>query len=231
MKQQLDAYFSKYAFYLLPLVSLAVIIFLFLNNDLPLIGKFVNLRRDNSVVQEKLAGLLAKSALLSGLNQKELESQYQSLGYILPDGKDAPGILRTIDAAASSSGATIVNLDLTPGKLATESGKESEIPIKVTVSGNFSQIINFTGELINSGRALSVKTLEAIADEASSGFTASYEIRAFYLSPAVMDVLKVNNPLLEMSPNEKQTLFKALKRPLLAPQTILIPSPKTDLFK
>ena len=230
MKQKLNYFLSLYGSYLLPLAVVVVIVFLFFNNDLPLIEKLINLRRDNLAVQERLAGLSAKSNLLTGLNEKELRDQYRNLNYILPDGKDAPAILRTVDAAASASGAMIVNLDLTPGTLATESGKQSEIPINVTVSGDTSQITGFTGELTNLGRALSVKTLDGIFEKTSPTITASYEIRAFYFSPALV-VGKVDAPLLEINPNEKETLFKALKRPFLVPETILLPSPKTDLFK
>lgn len=227
MKQKFD----QYGFYLFPLVVLVVVVFLFFNNDLPLIEKLAALRRDNSATQERLAALSAKSDLLSGLNKKELESQYRDLNYILPDGKDAPSVLRTIDAAASASGVFLVNLDLTPGALATQSGKQSEIPIKLVVSGTFSQIIVFTGELANLGRAESIKTLDAVFDRNSLVFTSSYELRAFYLSPALSSVPKVDDPLLAISASEKETLSRALKRSLLVPQTILLPSPKIDLFK
>lgn len=230
MKQKFDSYFGQYGFYLLPLAILAVVIFLFLNNDLPLIEKLVNLRRNNLAARERLAVLSAKSDLLTGLNQRELENNYQNLSYILPDGKDAPSILRTIDTAALASGVVILSLDLAPGTLATESGKQSEIPIEVTVSGNFSQIAGFTAELVNLGRVLTVKTLDAVFEKTSANVKASYEIRAFYFSPSSI-VAKVDEPLLEINSNEKETLVKALKRFLLVPQTILIPSPKTDLFK
>lgn len=226
MKQKLD----QYGFYLFPLVMVVVVAFLFFNNDLPLIEKLINLQKENAAIQEKLAGLSAKSNLLAGLNFGELQNDYGNLGYILPDGKDAPSILRTIDSAASVSGIALVSLDLNPGTLATESGKQSEIPIKVVVSGSISQITGFTGELMNLGRVLSVKTLDAVFEKTSPMVKASYEIRAFYLSPSSA-VSKVDDPLLEINPNENETLSKALKRSLLPPQTILLPSPKTDLFK
>lgn len=231
MKQKLLSYLDKYGFYLLPLIMVVVIVFLFFNYDLPLIEKLISLRRDNLNIQERLAGLSAKSNLLQELNFAQLQNDYGNLNYILPDGKDAPGILRTVDAAASASGITIVSLDLTPGILATESGKQSEIPIKVVVSGSISQITGFTGELTNLGRVLVIKTLDAVFEKTSPMVTASYEIRAFYLSPALANIVKLDDPLLEINPNENETLSRALRRSLLAPKTILLPQPKPDLFK
>lgn len=230
MKQKFALYFSKYSFYFLPLIILAVVIFLFFNNDLPLISKMTNLYKENLGAKERLSRLSMKADLLSGLNFQELDANYKKLGYVLPDGKDAPGVLRTIDAAASVSGVAIVNLDLTPGSLSTESGKDSEIAIKVTVLGNLSQIIDFTGQLTNLGRALSLKTLEITLDKTTQALSASYTLRAFFLSsPSLAN--KVDDPLLEINPKEQETLFKVLKRSLLPPQAIPLPFPKVDLFK
>lgn len=226
MKQKLE----QYSFYFLPLMVFVVVAFLFFNNDLPLIEKLLNLQKENANIQERLDILSAKSGLLGTVDFAQTQKNYKDLNYILPDSKDAPGILRTIDAAASASGATIIKLDLTPGKLATESGKQSEIPIGLSVSGNFSQITGFTLELMNLGRALGIKTLSATFEKTLSTITVSYEIRGFYFSPPAV-ASKVDDPLSEISVNEKETLAKALKRSLLAPQIILLPSPKTDLFK
>lgn len=229
MKQKLSLYFEKYGFYLLPLIVFFVIVFLFFNNDLPLIWKMTNSYQENLGVKEKLVGLSVKASLLSGLNFPELDGNYKKLGYVLPDGKDAPGILRTLDQAASVSGLAIASLDLTPGTLATESGKESEIPIKVTVSGNLMQITDFSLQLVNLGRVLSIKTLEITLDKTTKALSASYNLRAFFLASSVSN--KVDDPLLEINPKEQETLSKLLKRSLLPPQAITLPFPKVDLFK
>lgn len=236
MKEKLVAILGNYGFYLWPALVLVTIVYLLVNIDLPKIREIQATRQELTGIQERLANLSAKSNLLASLNVSKLKEDQQKIDLVLPDGKDAPSILRNLEASATVSGVTINDFDLVPGKIAvaTVSGEKSnEIPIKIEVSGTMPQIINFLEKITNIGRAMGLRNLEIELKEDSTSDKTRVEFVAYFLAPseALAKVGNVDEPLSVWGPQENETLVKIYQRELLPPSSIVAPAGKPDLFK
>lgn len=237
MKEKLIALFRKSKFYLLPVFSAGVILFLFFKIDAPQIEQIAERRHELSGIQERYAKILAKSRFLENLNEDKLRSDYEKVTAVLPEGKDAPSILRLVETAASSSGVTIESLNFVPGKIATESGnlppppggKQQEIPVTLTVSGTIDQIAACLKTIFNSGRLMTLKNL-MISFPEGKPVKANLTLGAYYFF-AVESPQKIDEPLKELGSKENEVLVQVLQRELILPPPILSPSGKTDLFK
>lgn len=234
MKEKLGNIFQNYGFYLFPIIVISAMVVLFIKADLPKIGEINNVRRELSSIQERLAKLSAKSSLLTSLNEEKLKGDYEKTSLVLPDGKDAPSILRTLEVSASSSGVFLENLDLSPGKLATREGtrgeKQNEISLKVTVSGTISQITAYLAKITSIGRVLGVKSLEISLTEGTASAKVNLELVAYYLFPP-QSTDKVDEPLPSLGTQENDVLSEVIQREIIIPQPILPPFGKSDLFK
>ncbi|TSC53253.1 MAG: Uncharacterized protein LiPW16_448 [Microgenomates group bacterium LiPW_16] len=234
MKEKLGNIFQNYGFYLFPIIVISAMVVLFIKADLPKIGEINNVRRELSSIQERLAKLSAKSSLLASLNEEKLKGDYEKTSLVLPDGKDAPSILRTLEVSASSSGVFLENLDLSPGKLATREGtrgeKQNEISLKVTVSGTISQITAYLAKITSIGRVLGVKSLEISLTEGTASAKVNLELVAYFLFPP-QSTDKVDEPLPSLGTQENDVLSEVIQREIIIPQPILPPFGKSDLFK
>ncbi|MBI4999659.1 type 4a pilus biogenesis protein PilO [Candidatus Gottesmanbacteria bacterium] len=234
MKEKLGNIFKNYGFYLFPIIAIVAIITLFVKIDLPKIGEIGGVRQQLSGIQERLAKLSAKSQFLASLDEEKLKGDYEKTSLVLPDGKDAPSILRTLEISASVSGIFLENLDLTPGKLATAGArigeKQNEIPLKVTISGTTPQITTYLEKITSVGRALGIKNLEISFSEGTVSAKVNLELVAYYLFPP-QSTGKVEEPLPSLGTEENDTLSEINQRELTIPQPILSPAGKTDLFK
>ncbi|MBI5465095.1 type 4a pilus biogenesis protein PilO [Candidatus Gottesmanbacteria bacterium] len=234
MKEKLGNIFKNYGFYLFPIIAIVAIITLFVKIDLPKIGEIGGVRQQLSGIQERLAKLSAKSQFLASLDEEKLKGDYEKTSLVLPDGKDAPSILRTLEISASVSGIFLENLDLTPGKLATAGArigeKQNEIPLKVTISGTTPQITTYLEKITSVGRALGIKNLEISFSEGTVSAKVNLELVAYYLFPP-QSTGKVEESLPSLGTEENDTLSEINQRELTIPQPILSPAGKTDLFK
>lgn len=234
MNEKFKNIFKNYGFYLWPVLVVVVISVIFMKINLPKISEINSVRRELSSIKERLAKLSTKSQFLTSLDEEKLKGDFEKINLVLPDGKDAPSILRTLEVSASSSGIFLENLDLSPGKLATGEGtrgeKQNEIPLKVTVSGTISQIITYLAKITSVGRALGIKNLEISFSEGTASAKVNLELVAYFLFPPE-SAAKVDDPLPSLGPQENDTLTQVAQRELIIPQAILSPAGKTDLFK
>lgn len=229
---------KSYGFYLWPVLVVVIILVGSLNVDLPKINEIKQARQELSGIKEKLAKLTAKTDLLKALDQNKLKADYEKTTLVLPEDKDAPSVLRLMEISASSSGVTVEDLDLNPGKLATGGAiskeKANNIPVKLIVSGSAQQISDFLSKMAAAGRATGLTSLDlSFAKEGSASAKTRLEVEAYFFMPqAVLSkVGKVDEPLSVWGSQEKDSLNKVWQRELLAPSTIITPAGKTDLFK
>lgn len=238
MIEQLKTIFKNYGFYLWPVLVVVVIWVIFVRIDLPKISEINRVRQQLSGIKERLAKLSAKSNLLTSLDEEKLKVDLEKTNLVLPDGKDAPSILRNLEISASSSGIFLENLDLTPGKLATKGAtpqiggeKSNEIPLRVAINGTTPQITAYLEKITSIGRSLGVKNLEINFGEGTASAKVNLELVAYFLLPPPSVGGGVEEALPTMRAQENDALTKISQRELLAPAPITSPAGKTDLFK
>ena len=232
MIEKLKIIFKNYGFYLFPIVIILVIAFLFIKINLPKIEEIDSVRQQLSSIKERLATLSAKSSLLSSLDENKLTSDLERINLILPDGKDAPSILRTLETSASSSGVFVDELDLSPGRLATSQGtrgeKENEITIKVVIKVTIPQVSVYLEKVTSVGRLIGLNTADISFTEGTDSAKANLELIAYHLLPTNI-IAKVDEVLPIWEAQEKDILNQVFQREVITPG--FSPAGKTDLFK
>lgn len=233
MKINLRSLIANYSYYTLPVAMLVVIFVLFTKFDLPKLKEINEVRQQLSSIKQRWENLSTKSQLLANMNKEEVTGQLERTRLVLPDGKDAPSILRTLETAASSSGVFVENLDLAPGKLATGGSsvtEKNEIPIRVTISGTLSQITNYLSSISRVGRAMEPNSLEATFPETTDSAKLNLELVAYFLFPNEKPK-KVEDSLPVFNNEQEATLKEVYQREILSPVLLLPQGEKTDLFK
>lgn len=236
MKTKLLNFFYNYGLFLWPLLVLVVMIVLFVKIDLPKIGEIDVVRRELSGIQERLSRLVTKSNILASQDNNKLQEDLDKINFVLPDGKDAPSILRVVDFAATASGATLQTLDLSPGKIASfaanlPQGEQNALPVQTTVEGRYDQVETFFEKLFSAGRALGLQKVEMTFPEATGAAKISLDLVAYFLPSSNQEKTEVDDPLPERSDKEEQILKIIYERELLPPTQTNFPLGKPDVFK
>lgn len=227
---------EKLILYLFPALTGLVILVVFWMIDLPKINEIFTVRERLNNIQERLSKLSAKEKLLSFLNVNDLNEKYKKISFVLPDGKDAPSILRNLETSASYSGVILAGFNFTPGKIATGSPAlkaqdTNELSLKISVKGAETQMVDYLKKITSIGRAMTIKNmglnLKSASDSASLGLDA---IAHLFIPPAKEP--QIDDPLTDMSDKEKEALNQVLNRDLLLPQVVIASSSgKLDLFQ
>ncbi len=235
MKDKLIIYWENYSFYLWAVLGVIVVITLLIKIDLPKIEEINSKRQELAGIQERLDRLTTKSRVLSSLDNNKLKADTEKVNQVLPDGKDAPSILRNLEVSASISGVIIDDFGLVPGKLAiatTSGDKTNEIPIEIKVSGSVEQITVFLEKITTIGRAMGLKNLEIEFKEASASGKIKLGLAAYFLLPvdAIAKTDDINEPLAAWGSQENETINKIYQREI-PPVSQESSSGKEDLFK
>ncbi|MCL4382203.1 MAG: type 4a pilus biogenesis protein PilO [Patescibacteria group bacterium] len=234
MKTKLLNFFYKYGLFLWPSLVFLVMIVLFVKVDLPKIGEIDVTRRELSGIQERLSRLVTKSSLLANQDNRKLQEDLNKINFVLPDGKDAPSILRIVDFAASSSGVTLQKLDLAPGKIASfsaASGEQDILPVQTAVEGRYDQLETFFEKLFHTGRALGLQKAEMTFTETTGSAKLAIDLVAYFLPFPNQEKMKIDDPLPKRSDKEEQILKIIYERELLPPTQTNFPQGKPDVFK
>lgn len=234
MKETFPSLFKNYGVYLWPVLVLVVVVLILFNIDLPKINEIYRVYQELTGIKERLEKLTSKSNQLANLQEAKLKGDLTLISQNLPDSKDAPSILRTVDYAASSSGVFVESLDLTPGKIATLAAaqeKQNELFVRAAISGTDSQIKSFLEKIFTAGRIMDLRKLELSYPENASGSgKVNLDLRAFFLTPSVNN-LKPDDPLPVWGSQEDKIMTQISQREALPPSLVVSPSGKTDLFK
>lgn len=236
METNLRNLFKNYNFYIWPFLVGVIILVLLLKIDQPKIAEIALARQELSGIEERLNKLLTKSQLLGSLDKTKLSNDLTKVSLVLPDGKDAPSILRTLEAGASYSGVLVETIDLAPGKLASGSSVmgaagQNEIPLRVTINGTKEQIITYLTKITSVGRTLGLKNMELVYNREGTGSAkVNLELAAYFLLSSTASA-KIDEALPALSEKENGLLSQILSRELLAPLVVSSSSGKTDLFK
>lgn len=234
MREKLVSIVSLYGFYLWPILAAVVVLVLLVKIDLPKLEQMNQVRQQLSGIQERLTRLSNKRKLLDSLNEEKQRLDLEKTSLVLPDGKDAPSILRTVESSATFSGVLIEELDLIPGKLATHSADigetPNEIPIKVTATGTLAQINTFLGRITSIGRAMGIDNLDITFSEGSTSAKLRLALIAYFMAPNPA-VGGIEAALPMMGATEDEVLTEIYQREIPLPALIGPSFGKTDLFK
>lgn len=233
MRKQLKYIYQGYGFYLMPLFITVAVITLFYKIDMPKLIEIDSIRRELSGIQERLSRLSAKRSLLTSLDEVKLKTEYEQTDLVLPDGKEAPSVLRNLEFSASTSGVFLENFSFAPGKLATEEGyqrKQNEVPLKVVISGTSSQITTFFRITTSVGRVVGLRNLEMAFKEGTASSRASLDLVAYFFLPPEIK-FSVEEALPIWGNKESTALSKISEREILVPSPIITRTGKTDLFR
>lgn len=229
MKEKLILYFP-------PFFTGVVILVIFLTIDLPKINEILSVRQRLNNIQERLSKLSNKEKLLSVLNVNDLNDKYKKISLVLPDGKDAPSILRNLEASASYSGVILAGFSFTPGKIATESPvlkaqDTNELSLKISVKGAETQMVDYLKKITFLGRAMTIKSVSLDLKSSSDSASLGLDANAHLLIPPAKEP-QIDDPLVDLNDQEKEALNQVLNRDLLLPQVIIASSSgKLDLFQ
>lgn len=168
--------------------------FLFWTNVLPEYDHISGLKL---VVEERVALLESRNQIVQRF--VELRSEYerrygelQRLAFVVPEKKNLPGMITTVDAISSKIGTTLG--ELTIGSEGSSPGQASNIlSLKINIQSPYESFLNFLGHIEKNLRLIDVNSL-TITSKDTSGQVSNpsggpsllgiqVEAKAYYLKP------------------------------------------------
>lgn len=172
------ALYRRYKDFVLPIFVIIACFFVLLFIVIPEISQYLNSRKELEQETQKLNVLKNNYNFLSGLDEKEEESDLKILSAALPPQKDFIGILNALSVASSKTGVSIGDFNFSLGDLskASQDSSTPSIKIEINLAGGATPITNFIKELEKTVPASEVTSIKT-----SSG--ASNLIILFYYKP------------------------------------------------
>lgn len=130
-------------------------------------------QQEISASQQKLSDLRTAASQL-----KAAEKELELLNLALPSDVGIPEVLVSVEAMVSRAGLTVNSI--TP---ASEGEKTTgEVPVSVSASGSFAQLVSFTQILEKNLRPVKIKSIAIAAStaEGQTGVSATYNITLLY---------------------------------------------------
>lgn len=127
--------YEKHKTYLIPVTVIIISVLLFFFAIVPQTENFFSLRTEAESTKEKIVVIKSNIALLSAINQGDLNSKLQTVTAALPVEKDFSGILRIIAFAAQDASVKLGDFSFAVGNLSSESTKITNVlPIEVDLT-------------------------------------------------------------------------------------------------
>lgn len=237
MENDLKTLLASYKIYLLPVVTILLMLIIFAEIDMPKIDEIKKLHQELIGIEERLAKITTKSNFLANLDEVKLKDELEKVKLVLPDDKDPPSILRNLEKASALSTITIEDLGLIPGKIATiaatTGNNTTEIPVKLNVNGTISQMGDYFDKTINLGRAIGLKTIDGNLTDKDDTIHVQLELIAYFFLPTDADakIKQIEQPIATWGSKENNVLTQILQRDLLPPSVQAPTEGKTDIFK
>lgn len=164
--------------------------FLFWANVLP---EYYHISGLKLVVEERLALLDSRNQIVQRLIglQSEYEKRYgelQRLALVVPEKKNLPGVITTIDAISSKTGTTLG--ELTIGSEGSNLGQAKNVlSLKINLQSAYESLLNFLDHIEKNLRLIDVNSLTITSKDTSGQVSGpsllgiQVEARAYYLKP------------------------------------------------
>jgi len=212
--------FSSLTIFLLPAITVVVVVFAFFLLN-PRVRDIFVLNRSIKDLEGKVANVDRKLSILSSKDSNMLLSQVREAEKALPSQKDIPGLLSSLDRLAQETGVSITSFQVSPGEVtatfsAQAVGAES-LPFKMAISGGYDGVRNFLTRAVNTNRTLRIRSV-AITAQAQAGqasVSASLDMETFYQIIAKIKFAP-SDRLPDITTEEQKALEKASQRPYLS---------------
>lgn len=102
---------------IIPILVIAVCILIFAKVIIPQVLNFSSVQEEVRLEANKLTTLKNNLTFLTNLDQKTLDSQFETVSQALPPGKDFAGILNSISAVANLAGVSVGEFEFQVGDL------------------------------------------------------------------------------------------------------------------
>ncbi len=207
---------NKYKIYAMPVIIVAIILFLFFQFLQPKMEAISNAGRELENGSKQLALLTKKANDLSSLDKNDLKERFQVLSSAVPAEKDVPGFMLGIQRIANEASVSVGLIEVNPGSISTESAagtkelkKIETRPLfaRVTIKGTVDDLISFISKTVKSRRLLKLEgiNLSAIgAQKANEQISLILAISIYYQPlPPTLGIISL--PLEKLSEDEEKT--------------------------
>lgn len=232
--------------------SLAVIFFV----SWPRFGEVLRLKAENDQMAQQAQAVGRKAEILSSLDLELLDNQLVASEGLLPSDKGVFTLVRQIEGAAGASGVLIDRLEVTPGQVTGEVGKNNavspqapaagggaqtavkdpapKIQLKVSFSSSYSSLMTFMGNVLAIPRALAISdiSLSSTSSEGSSVVRALVTVNGYW-QQLPTQLASIESPLEELTASELELLSKIKSTGGVSaggPGASVVPLGKSDLF-
>ncbi|OGY23423.1 MAG: hypothetical protein A2172_04305 [Candidatus Woykebacteria bacterium RBG_13_40_15] len=173
--------FSKIKAYAIPLAIILAVVLLVPIFFVPQITRFREMNLELKKSQQRLAILKQKIVDLGKINENEESLQLLEAEKIVPSDKKVPYLLMGVNRIANEAGLFVSEMELNPGKVATESAKaatasasksvtegsqanklpKDKVVFRLQLKGDLQKFKNFLATLEKSKRLLGIDSIKA----------------------------------------------------------------------
>jgi len=211
---------------LIPTIMAVIAVVLIMYAVIPNIQRMQDIIVSIQATQNENDGIRKKIAALSALDEDTLRSHMQILLSAVPSDKSVATILSAIDNVSSEQSISVTDLAVSGlGSISTDSAGTAQkidsklgsntLPVSISVSGTFDQIIAFVGKIHSVRRLLRISglNLSLFGGEASPTAKVKMSLEAFY-APLPKTLGKAADDLKPLSAGEEELLTKLSSFPL-----------------
>lgn len=226
----------------------------------PKFSEVLKLKDANKQLEISLSSLETKAQKLTGLNKSTLKSQLGQAELLLPSNKNIFSALAQIENAAATSGIIVDKLDVAPGAVSAyaaptgdaaptgavapgagglpeEQNLASDIPVRITVTGNYKSILQFIDTMQKHSRIVELKDLTLSVGQGDGSSSVSQITTSFtlhvYWQQIPTELVAIDAPVEDLSAEESAVLARVSfeEEESLAPVEIpQVPLGRADLF-
>lgn len=205
--------------------------------------KVIALDKDIQKTKKTIQILGDKAQQLAAIDENELKRKVLLIEDILPSYRPILELINSIQQLALSQNVIFKGVDLSPGKLDdVKDSSRQEFSITFSISGELNQINSFINELKRTPPPMKIETLdlrmpqldplakpEPSAQSTTNLITATLTITVYY-QPVPTDIGAVDQPLMSLSQDERETLKKIASFNVFPKMQLVTVAGKEDLF-
>lgn len=234
-KETILEFYSKYKLILFPsLVSLACLILIALV-IFPQAKSLLDGQNNLELSKEKLKTLEVKAQGLDQINETDLKNQLQLALVALPENKEPSAVVGAIQRIAATSGVSLISLGFSSSKGNSVGGADS-FSIKAQIASSTAGISQFLNNLSETPLALNVTGISISSATSADLLAADLQIDV-YFSPIPKTLGSVEDPLPELSAEEKTLINRLAKAQIVTPvsqsstPSTILPRGKSNPFE
>lgn len=211
-------------------VAIIFCIIALLGGVLPAIKKISELALTINSMNQDNASLGKKVAILESYDEVELKDKLGIVYSAVPGDKDIPGLFGTVELVAAQTGVTILDMNVSGGKVSSASAIKQTplekqlgtriLPFTVTIVGDFSSMQKFITLAPTVRRLMRIRSFSIQFPKSDKPLTVSMVMDAFY-EPSVTALGGAGSVIASITTSEQATIDKLALFPLLSEATTI----------